>query len=296
MFKIATITTAISIGPMNHVMNASADVNTLSIKQPPSSLFRNFDPFRMMMSTATQTATQLSGGGVAEPTTTDAGVAVFKQPSRTAMIVTASGAAIVLGVMAKVDDAAAKKRRQELAAYLTNKKPKQRTEELVAATTTSSKTSSATSHLRSTFGGGGSGATRINGDVITATILSTDKNVFRTGKPSTMAASSPAPASPRTAAAMTPTHQTTTTNASATTIPIVNDVSITSTNSATIINNVSPYQTKSTPPSAFFQSRPDRPDLSAKYAAIPTLEERAFQILLDLGMVEVTSSGPAAAL
>lgn len=33
-------------------------------------------------------------------------------------------------------------------------------------------------------------------------------------------------------------------------------------------------------------------DLSAKYAAIESLEERAFQVLLDLGMVEMTS-GPS---
>jgi hypothetical protein len=285
MFKIATITTAISIGPMNHVMNASADVNTAhrQPQQTTTSFFRDFDPFRVLSGGA-ETSTMSGHTG------SMAGVAgSLKKPSRTAVIITGTGAAIVLSVKVKADDLAAKKRRQELAAYLTNKKPPNRTtpaEEPAAANRSTASQRSTKSNIVETVVGGYN--MRIKNGISDAStmVLSMDKNAFRTADVRVSDKPMVPPAQQRTMTIPTPT---TIQTPQAIKTPIVDSLSSTAHQHTTNINNMPSEETKAPPT---FKSRPDRPDLAAKYAAIESLEERAFQILLDLGMIEVTT-GPS---
>jgi hypothetical protein len=290
MFKIATITTAISIGPMNHVMNASADVNTAprQPQQTTTSFFRDFDPFRVLLSGGAETSTMSDHTG-----SSMAGVAgSLKKPSRTAVIITGTGAAIVLSVKVKADDLAAKKRRQELAAYLTNKKPPNRTTpaaEPAANRSTASQRSTKSNIVETVVGGYNMRIKNGISDASRTMVLSMDKNAFRTAdvRVSDKPMVPSPPAQQRTMTIPTPT---TTQTQQATKTPIVDSESTTAQQLTTNINYMPSEETKA-PPSTF-TSRPDRPDIAAKYAAIESLEERAFQILLDLGMIEVTT-GPS---
>lgn len=193
-----------------------------------------------------------------------------KPPSRTAVIA-GTGAVLAFTIRAKAsskDEVATKRRRRELTSYMKAKKKRVARAEKARRRTQGREKTSTLKDLQ---------ATNRNNDDSSTIVLSTDRMAFRKEPP----LNAPGHKTPRSKdSSILSTDVISSTEGSDTSRTTASDEAM---------EKQAPYEERKN--SLEFQ-RMSNQDLASKYAAIESLEERAFQILLDLGMVEQTN-GPS---